>query len=128
EKGQSGLKVVLDLDGRVFRFLQQVFPEQSPSEIVLHQLTSECSHHSLYPDNTVEYVVARMQRERSEKTQGRFGPRWGAPSVPSASFSQTVPSEMILHQLTSECLRHSLYPDNTVEYVIARMQSQSCQA
>ncbi|GJR50028.1 hypothetical protein Tco_1400549 [Tanacetum coccineum] len=46
---------------RFVRPLQLVFPEMSPSEMVLHQLTSECSHHSLYPDNTVEYVVAMMQ-------------------------------------------------------------------
>nr|GEZ08424.1 retrovirus-related Pol polyprotein from transposon TNT 1-94 [Tanacetum cinerariifolium] len=60
EKGQSRLEVVLDLDGGLLQFLQQVFPEQSPSEMVLHQLTSECLHLSVYPDNTVEYVVARM--------------------------------------------------------------------
>nr|GEW73767.1 hypothetical protein [Tanacetum cinerariifolium] len=61
EKGQSRIKVILDLDEGLFQFLQQVFPKKSPSKIVLHQLTSECSHHSLYPDNTVEYVVSRMQ-------------------------------------------------------------------
>nr|GEY97297.1 hypothetical protein [Tanacetum cinerariifolium] len=63
EKGQSRLEVVLDLDGRLLQFLQQVFPEQSPSKMVLHPLTLECSHHSLYPDNTVEYIVARMKSQ-----------------------------------------------------------------
>nr|GEZ17291.1 hypothetical protein [Tanacetum cinerariifolium] len=63
EKGQSRLEVILDLDGGLLQFLQQVFLEKSPSKMVLHQLTSKCSHHSLYPDNTVEYVVARMQSQ-----------------------------------------------------------------
>nr|GEW61087.1 hypothetical protein [Tanacetum cinerariifolium] len=40
EKGQSRLEVVLDLDGVLIPFLQQVVPELSPFEIVLHQLTS----------------------------------------------------------------------------------------
>ncbi|GJY87324.1 hypothetical protein Tco_0501952, partial [Tanacetum coccineum] len=62
EKGQNRLEVVLDLDVGHLKFLQQLFPETSPSEMVLHQLTSECSHHSLYPDDTVEYVVAMMQK------------------------------------------------------------------
>nr|GEW52796.1 U-box domain-containing protein kinase family protein [Tanacetum cinerariifolium] len=39
EKGESRLEVVLDLDGVLRQFLQQVFPEQSPSEMELEQKT-----------------------------------------------------------------------------------------
>ncbi|GJT08442.1 hypothetical protein Tco_0842904 [Tanacetum coccineum] len=60
-KGQSRLELILDLDVRHLHSLQQVFPEMFPSKKVLHQSTSGCSPHSLYPDNTVEYVVAIMQ-------------------------------------------------------------------
>ncbi|GJS55599.1 hypothetical protein Tco_0628961 [Tanacetum coccineum] len=62
--------VVLDLDVGHLQSLQLVFLEMSPSEMVLHQLTSKCSHHSLYPDNTVEYVVAIMQRKDEEYAMG----------------------------------------------------------
>nr|GEV10664.1 integrase, catalytic region, zinc finger, CCHC-type, peptidase aspartic, catalytic [Tanacetum cinerariifolium] len=63
EKGQSRLEVILDLDEGLLQFIQQVFPKQSPSETVLHQLSLECSYHSLYPDNTVKYFVARIQSQ-----------------------------------------------------------------
>nr|GEU76694.1 retrovirus-related Pol polyprotein from transposon TNT 1-94 [Tanacetum cinerariifolium] len=53
EKGQSRLEVLLDLDGVLLSFLQQVVPEQSPFKMVLHQWTSRCLPHSLYLDNTV---------------------------------------------------------------------------
>nr|GEV86930.1 hypothetical protein [Tanacetum cinerariifolium] len=53
EKGQSRLEVILDLDGVLLPFLQQVVPELSLFEMALHQLTSRCLPHSLYPDNTV---------------------------------------------------------------------------
>ncbi|GJX28092.1 hypothetical protein Tco_0236171 [Tanacetum coccineum] len=40
--------------------------------MVLHQLTLECSHHSLYPDNTVEYIVAMMQSKFNGKANEEF--------------------------------------------------------
>ncbi|GKE37354.1 hypothetical protein Tco_1460759, partial [Tanacetum coccineum] len=60
---QNRIVVILDLDVGHLQSLQLVFPEMSLSEMVLHQLTSKCSHHSLYPDNTIKYVVAMMQRQ-----------------------------------------------------------------
>ncbi|GKB15985.1 putative ribonuclease H-like domain-containing protein [Tanacetum coccineum] len=65
--GQNRHEDILDLDVRHLHFLLQEFPEMFPSEMVLHQLTLRCSPHSLFLDNTVKFVVAKMQRS---------GPEW----------------------------------------------------
>ncbi|GJU73005.1 hypothetical protein Tco_1264410 [Tanacetum coccineum] len=73
ERGQNRLEVVLDLDVGHLQYLQQVFPEKFPSKKVLHQLTSRCSPHSLYPDNIVEFVVAMMQSQSITSIGGLLG-------------------------------------------------------
>nr|GEX26813.1 hypothetical protein [Tanacetum cinerariifolium] len=69
KKGQSRLKVILDLDGVLLQFLQQVVPEQSPFEMVLHQLTSRCSPHSLYPDNTAAMLTLLVLFRKNSSTR-----------------------------------------------------------
>ncbi|GJZ12753.1 hypothetical protein Tco_0547983 [Tanacetum coccineum] len=61
--GQNRLEVVLDLDVRHLYFFLQEFPKMFSSKKVLHQFTSRCLPHSLYPDNTVEFVIAKMQND-----------------------------------------------------------------
>ncbi|GKF17610.1 hypothetical protein Tco_0062528, partial [Tanacetum coccineum] len=62
-RGQNRLEVVLDLDVGHLQYLQKVFPEKFPSEMVIHQSNLGYARHSLYLDNTDDCVVFIMQSQ-----------------------------------------------------------------